>query len=1008
MEGGDRESADGVQLSARAGVIPRAIKQIFDTLKGKTDYTVKVSFLELYNEEITDLLAAGVDENRKLPIRDDGSGSIHVANLEEVIVKNALEIYSVLDRGTSRRTSAETLLNKQSSRSHSVFTITIHMRDTTPEGEEIIKVGKLNLVDLAGSENISRSGAKDQRAREAGEINKSLLCLGRVISALVEKQGYVPYRDSKLTRLLRESLGGKAKTCIIATIAPTVHCLEETINTLDYAHRAKNIRNKPEVNQKVSKAAMLKEYAGEIDKLHAQLMAAREKDGVFLPVDQVRWEPGPGAVPPSRPTPPRAPSTRALSGRPTPARSPPWSQYNEMEAGLKERTERVEELEKEAETAREEMAHLRKRLERKETQLSLTRDAHAQVTESLEAALGDLRTAREEAAVRGHALAARAVAEDRLAAHAGDVTRELSRTASELTAALTKVDAQARAAAANRGTVAGAQEHIVSGLARMAEALTDAARAQAEGFQALTTGAAASLERSRDHASAVEAQLSSLSALAGTAAEAHKASVQLLSDKAAAACGDLSAEAAARSEAAEAALRELVAAVRERADAAAAALQEQGAALGALVEGGRAAAEAVEAAARKLGQVARSALDRAADAAREGGEAAEAQAQAQVEAAAAARASFEAESRRLQEEVVQQMREALEAFVVRGNGLMSHAVGSVTASIEQGAREMSARMASVTEAAAAGAGHVQAVEDEACGLAQQGADATAAGAGTVSEQLEAAGADALALADVVAERADAEAAAGQAAAQGVAKLADRAAKECRKEAEKAAKVAKKGERDALKGIAAVQEGARGNLASVEAAAQEGAAAVAAAAEAAEAFSGAQGKTISGLQVDVRKRLGEDLVDVAESGSTPKKRKVAVPAGGSVDAMRAGSDEALAAEFEQLVRDGAVPAVTIPCMPPGADLAAFAATPRDTPREGGEETPTGERSVTDVALAEEESVPEEGVLGERKNVEDNQHPAASKTPVKTPRASRLRKPQAAADQAWTPAKAGGRQ
>ena len=100
-----------------------------------------------------------------------------------------------------------------------------------------LKVGKLNLVDLAGSENISRSGAKDGRAREAGSINQSLLTLGRVITALVEHSGHVPYRDSKLTRLLRESLGGKTKTCIIATIAPTVQCQEETISTLDYAHR---------------------------------------------------------------------------------------------------------------------------------------------------------------------------------------------------------------------------------------------------------------------------------------------------------------------------------------------------------------------------------------------------------------------------------------------------------------------------------------------------------------------------------------------------------------------------------------------------------------------------------------------------------------------------------------------------------------------------------------------------------------------------------------------------
>ena len=136
--------------------------------------------------------------------------------------------------------------------------------------EELIKCGKLNLVDLAGSENILRSGSRDGRAREAGEIKKSLLTLGRVINALVEHSSHIPYRylplsyktfvcswsitvdlcfcrDSELTRLLRDSLGGKTKTCIIATISPSAHSLEETLSTLDYAYRAKNIKNKPEV-----------------------------------------------------------------------------------------------------------------------------------------------------------------------------------------------------------------------------------------------------------------------------------------------------------------------------------------------------------------------------------------------------------------------------------------------------------------------------------------------------------------------------------------------------------------------------------------------------------------------------------------------------------------------------------------------------------------------------------------------------------------------------------------
>ncbi|GMI71066.1 hypothetical protein like AT2G36200 [Hibiscus trionum] len=283
------------ELPAGAGVIPRAVKQIFDTLEGQNaEYSVKVTFLELYNEEITDLLAPEeitkvvLEEKQKkqLPLMEDGKGGVLVRGLEEEIVTSASEIFTLLERGSAKRRTAETLLNKQSSRSHSLFTITIHIKEATPEGEELIKCGKLNLVDLAGSENISRSGARDGRAREAGEINKSLLTLGRVITALVEHLGHIPYRDSKLTRLLRDSLGGRTKTCIIATVSPAVHCLEETLSTLDYAHRAKNIKNKPEVNQKMMKSTLIKDLYGEIERLKSEVYAAREKNGVYIPKER--------------------------------------------------------------------------------------------------------------------------------------------------------------------------------------------------------------------------------------------------------------------------------------------------------------------------------------------------------------------------------------------------------------------------------------------------------------------------------------------------------------------------------------------------------------------------------------------------------------------------------------------------------------------------------------------------------------------------------------------------
>uniref|UniRef100_A0A2N9GZ90 Kinesin motor domain-containing protein n=1 Tax=Fagus sylvatica TaxID=28930 RepID=A0A2N9GZ90_FAGSY len=292
MEGGARKKNG--EFPSDAGVIPRAVKEIFDILEAQNaEYSMKVTFLELYNEEITDLLAPEetskfIDDKSKKPIAlmEDGKGGVFVRGLEEEIVCTANEIYKILEKGSAKRRTAETLLNKQSSRSHSIFSITIHIKECTPEGEEMIKCGKLNLVDLAGSENISRSGAREGRAREAGEINKSLLTLGRTINALVEHSGHVPYRDSKLTRLLRDSLGGKTKTCIIATISPSIHCLEETLSTLDYAHRAKNIKNKPEINQKMMKSALIKDLYSEIDRLKQEVYAAREKNGIYIPRDR--------------------------------------------------------------------------------------------------------------------------------------------------------------------------------------------------------------------------------------------------------------------------------------------------------------------------------------------------------------------------------------------------------------------------------------------------------------------------------------------------------------------------------------------------------------------------------------------------------------------------------------------------------------------------------------------------------------------------------------------------
>lgn len=211
------------------GIIPRSIEMILTNLiKSGTQYEILVSFLEIYKEELRDLL---VPSNR-LKIIDDSQKGVVCQNLEEVNVNSLDEIMKLFNRANENRMTATTLLNEKSSRSHSIFTITLNIKEQ-PEGseEEIIKTGKLNLVDLAGSENAMKAGVNNNndRLRESQKINQSLLTLGRVITSLVENKSHIPYRDSNLTRLLKESLGGRAKTCLIATISGDSGVIDETV-----------------------------------------------------------------------------------------------------------------------------------------------------------------------------------------------------------------------------------------------------------------------------------------------------------------------------------------------------------------------------------------------------------------------------------------------------------------------------------------------------------------------------------------------------------------------------------------------------------------------------------------------------------------------------------------------------------------------------------------------------------------------------------------------------------
>lgn len=231
-------------------------------------FLVRCSYLEIYNEEIHDLLddpkAKGNGAGqRKLDLKEDPQKGVFVKDLTCIIVKSIPEIERAMNYGTNNRKTAATAMNSDSSRSHSLFTIYIETAEEI-NGEQRIKAGKLNLVDLAGSERQSKTKATGATLKEGIKINLSLTALGNVISALVDgKQQHIPYRDSKLTRLLQDSLGGNTKTVMIAAVSPADYNYLETLSTLRYAARAKAITNKPKVNED-PKDALLKQYEEEI------------------------------------------------------------------------------------------------------------------------------------------------------------------------------------------------------------------------------------------------------------------------------------------------------------------------------------------------------------------------------------------------------------------------------------------------------------------------------------------------------------------------------------------------------------------------------------------------------------------------------------------------------------------------------------------------------------------------------------------------------------------------
>ncbi|CAI0465051.1 unnamed protein product [Linum tenue] len=315
----------GFKDGYQAGIIPQVMSVLFgkiETLKHQTEFQLHVSFIEILKEEVRDLLDPSCLHKAESPnghsgkvnlpgkppiqIRESSNGVITLAGSTEVTVGSFKEMAAYLEQGSLSRATGSTNMNNQSSRSHAIFTITVEqMRKTNPlfAGDGSPNDGmndeylcaKLHLVDLAGSERAKRTGSDGLRFKEGIHINKGLLALGNVISALGDekkrKEGlHVPYRDSKLTRLLQDSLGGNSRTCMIACISPADINAEETLNTLKYANRARNIQNKPIVNRDPMSSEMLK-MRQQLEYLQAELCARGgfSSDEVQVLKERIAW-----------------------------------------------------------------------------------------------------------------------------------------------------------------------------------------------------------------------------------------------------------------------------------------------------------------------------------------------------------------------------------------------------------------------------------------------------------------------------------------------------------------------------------------------------------------------------------------------------------------------------------------------------------------------------------------------------------------------------------------------
>ncbi|TFY80453.1 hypothetical protein EWM64_g3555 [Hericium alpestre] len=248
---------------AEPGVIPRVVRALFDRKlsleqeREQESISISASYMEIYKDEVYDLLVAR-DNAPKLPVRENDAGQVFVANLSSVSIESAAEFGHLFSIANKQRSVGATLLNRASSRSHAMVTLDVKMTNLQ---ENRVLTGKINLVDLAGSENNKLTGNDPSRMQESSAINKSLSVLGQVVHALNQNASRIPYRNSKLTRILQDALGGNSVGLLICNLAPGLKFRQDTLNTLNFAVRTKNVENKPVVNERDNRPAPKPHFA---------------------------------------------------------------------------------------------------------------------------------------------------------------------------------------------------------------------------------------------------------------------------------------------------------------------------------------------------------------------------------------------------------------------------------------------------------------------------------------------------------------------------------------------------------------------------------------------------------------------------------------------------------------------------------------------------------------------------------------------------------------------------